>query len=89
MDDLLEHLTELEHSGWRPLCDGTGGEFYGNLMTHDARMVLAGGTVMSRDDVIESLEHAPPWASYTIDDPVATPVRRRRRRNALPRHRSP
>lgn len=26
--------------------------------------------LMSRDEVVESLEHAPPWSSYTIEDPV-------------------
>lgn len=64
----LDELLELEHAGWRSLCDNTGGSFYGELMTPDAVMVLAGGTVMTRDDVVASLEHAPPWASYEITD---------------------
>ncbi len=72
MEDLLNDLLELEHAGWRSLCDRTGGDFYGDVMTGDGRMVLADGTVMSRRDVIESLEDAPPWSSYTIEDPVAT-----------------
>jgi hypothetical protein len=69
MEDLLNELLELEHAGWRSLCDSTGGDFYGNVMTDDGRMVLANGAVMSRSEVTESLEHAPPWASYAIDDP--------------------
>ena len=37
-------------------------------MTDDALMVLANGAVMDRDDVVRSLEHAPPWRTYGIDD---------------------
>lgn len=72
MRDLLDELLELEDAGWRSLCDGTGGKFYGDLMTDDGRMVLANGVVMTRSAVIDSLEDAPPWSSYTITDPVAT-----------------
>jgi hypothetical protein len=72
MEDLRNELLELEHAGWRSLCDGSGSDFYGSLMTDDGRMVLANGVVMSRSEVTASLEHAPPWSSYTIDDPVAT-----------------
>lgn len=39
-------------------------------MTDDPRIVLADATVTSRRDVVDSLEHSPPWSSYTIDDPV-------------------
>lgn len=72
MREPLDELLELEHAGWRSLCDSTGGDFYGSLMTEDGRMVLANGAVMSRSGVTDSLEDAPPWSSYTIDDPVAT-----------------
>lgn len=72
VEDLLNELLELEHAGWRALCDSTGGRFYGNLMTVDGRMVLANGAVMSRTAVTDSLENVPPWSSYTIDDPAAT-----------------
>lgn len=72
MTNLLEELLELEHAGWRSLCSSAGGDFYGDLMTADGHMVLANGVVMSRSTVVESLEHAPPWSSYTIDDPEAT-----------------
>ncbi|WP_040493279.1 DUF4440 domain-containing protein [Ilumatobacter nonamiensis] len=74
MDDLLSELSELEHLGWRSLCDGTGHDVYGELMTAEARMVLANGVVMSRDDVVASLAHAPPWSDYTIDAPTATTI---------------
>jgi hypothetical protein len=69
---VLDELIELERAGWRSLCDGTGAEFYGTHMTDDARMVLAGGVVMTRTEVAEALQHAPPWASFTIDAPEVT-----------------
>lgn len=69
MPDLLDELLQLERAGWRSLCDGTGGDFYGGVMTDDAHMVLAGGTVMTRAQVVDSLENAPPWASFDIDEP--------------------
>ncbi len=72
MEDPTNELLELEHAGWRSLCDSSGGAFYGHLMADDGRMVLANGVVMSRSEVIESLEHAPPWSGYAIDDPVTT-----------------
>ncbi|MGH3459027.1 nuclear transport factor 2 family protein [Aeromicrobium sp.] len=61
-------LLELEQRGWHSLCDGTGATFYSDLMTDDAVMVLANGAVMDRDAVVASLEHAPPWHSYEIND---------------------
>lgn len=74
MEDPHDELLELEHAGWRSLCDSTGADYYGGIMTPDARMVLANGAVMSRSDVIESLRQAPPWASYEIDDPVVVRI---------------
>lgn len=74
MDERLSELLELEHAGWASLCDGTGGDFYGRTMTDDARMVLADGTVMTRSDVVASLGHAPPWASYEITEPALMSV---------------
>lgn len=64
----MDELIELERAGWSSLCDGTGAEFYGATMTADGVMVLADGSVMSRDDVVEALGQAPPWASYEMDD---------------------
>lgn len=67
-ESLKTTLVQLEAQGWDSLCDGTGGQFYGELMTQDAVMVLANGMVMDRAAVIESLEHAPPWSGYEIGD---------------------
>ncbi len=65
---MLDELLYLEHRGWRSLCDGTGADFYGRIMTDDALMVLAHGMVLDRETVIASLDDAPPWRSYEIAD---------------------
>ncbi|QBI52242.1 nuclear transport factor 2 family protein [Streptomonospora litoralis] len=62
----LDELLELEHQGWRSLCDGTGSDFYGSIMTEDGVMVLAHGQVFDRPTVIASLQDAPPWSGYEI-----------------------
>jgi hypothetical protein len=64
----FKRLLDLERSGWDSLCDGTGGEFYGKLMTADGLMVLANGQVMTREAVVDALSDAPPWNSYRLDD---------------------
>lgn len=71
---VLDELLRLEHQGWESLCTGDGATFYTGLMTDDARMVLANGMVMDRDDVASSLADAPPWDGYQIDDAVAVPI---------------
>ncbi len=60
-------LERLERRGWDSLCDGTGAEFYGALMTDDAVMVLADGSVLDRAAVVAALRDAPVWRSYEID----------------------
>jgi hypothetical protein len=67
-DELTTTLLEIERCGWDSLCSSTGARFYGGLMTEDAVMVLANGAVLDREAVVESLEHAPPWRTYDIDD---------------------
>jgi hypothetical protein len=65
----IEELLELERRGWDSLCDGTGSQFYGELMTADGVMVLSHGFALNRDAVIASLDDAPPWKRYEIRDP--------------------
>ncbi|WP_026922227.1 nuclear transport factor 2 family protein [Glycomyces arizonensis] len=65
---VIDELLELEHAGWRSLCEGTGGAFYGSVMTDDAVMVLAHGVAMDRDAVVASLDEAPPWSGYAITE---------------------
>ena len=66
--ELTEELLRLEHAGWKSLCEGTGDQFYGGVMTDDAVMVLANGMVMDRDTVTSALGESPPWARYEIGD---------------------
>ncbi len=70
----MDELIALERAGWTSLCDGTGDEFYGQTMTSDGVMVLANGTVMTRDDVVAALGQAPPWASYEMVDVRVVPI---------------
>ena len=67
-EQLTESLLDLERRGWDSLCEGTGAAFYGALMTEDATMVLATGQVLTRDEVVTSLDGAPPWATYSLSD---------------------
>lgn len=64
----LDELIELEHEGWRSLCESRGGTFYGDLMTSDAVFILVNGAIMSRDEIAASLDGAPGWDSYEIAD---------------------
>lgn len=63
-----DRLLELEHAGWRALCDGDGGGFYGRLMTDDGVMLLVNGAVLDRGQVADSLAGGPTWDDYVIQD---------------------
>jgi hypothetical protein len=67
-DELRDTLEDLERAGWDALCDGTGSEFYGDLMTTDGAMVLANGAVLTRPEVVDSLDGAPTWDGYELRD---------------------
>ncbi|MBX3029401.1 MAG: nuclear transport factor 2 family protein [Chloroflexi bacterium] len=71
---MLDELLGLEHQGWRSLCDSTGADFYGRVMTSDGVMVLSHGQVFDRQTVIDSLNEAPPWRTYDIDDERLIPL---------------
>ncbi len=68
LEKTLVTLVDLERQGWDSLCAGSGADFYGDIMTRDAVMVLANGAVLDRDAVIESLADAPPWRDYEMSD---------------------
>ena len=70
----MDELIELERAGWASLCDGTADHFYGETMTSEGVMVLADGSVMTRDDVVAALGRAPRWASYEMDDVRVVPI---------------
>ena len=63
-----EELLAVEREGWNALCQQRGAELFGDLMTHDALMVLANGQVMDRDEVVEALAEAPPWVSFELEE---------------------
>lgn len=65
----LDQLLEFEHDGWKSLCEGRGGTYYGDLMTDDALMVLVNGMVLNRAQVVESLDGSPAWDRYEISGP--------------------
>jgi hypothetical protein len=65
---MLDELLDFEHQGWKSLCNSTGADFYGRIMTSDGVMVLAHGQVFDRQAVIDSLNEAPPWRTYDISD---------------------
>jgi hypothetical protein len=65
---MLDELLDLEHRGWKSLCNSTGADFYGQIMTSDGVMVLAHGQVFDRQAVTDSLNDAPPWRAYDITD---------------------
>ncbi|HLS49789.1 MAG TPA: nuclear transport factor 2 family protein [Actinomycetaceae bacterium] len=64
----LAELLQLEHDGWTSLCRGNGAEFYGELMTSSGLMVLAHGLALDRAAVLASLDDAPTWDTYAIED---------------------
>ena len=66
-DDLTRELLELEHRGWTALSEGTGADFYGDLMTDDGVMVLANGSIADRTAVVQALGSSPPWQRFELD----------------------
>jgi hypothetical protein len=70
----VRNLEALERAGWDALCAGTGAEFYGSRMTPDGVMVLAHGEALHRDQVVASLEEAPAWTEYSLDDMQVVPL---------------
>ncbi|MBN9607406.1 MAG: nuclear transport factor 2 family protein [Actinomycetales bacterium] len=72
--DRIEELLALERRGWDSLCDSTGDRFYGELMTDDGVMVLAGGFTLDRDGVRRSLADAPPWRRFELENAALIPL---------------
>ncbi|WP_407561349.1 nuclear transport factor 2 family protein [Streptomyces sp. 184] len=71
---LLDEIRDLENQGWRSLCNSTGADFYGRVMTSDGLMLLAQGQVLNREQVIDSLNQAPAWDGYDIADERLIPL---------------
>ncbi|MDX2377858.1 nuclear transport factor 2 family protein [Microbacterium sp. LRZ72] len=70
----VENLLALERAGWDSLCTSTGANFYGDLMTADAVMILVNGMVLDRATVAASLDESPPWSGYDLTDVRLVPI---------------
>lgn len=71
---LIDELQQLERAGWEALTTESGADFYRDLMTDDAVMVVANGSALGRDDVIETLQGSEPWQRFDITDVSVVPV---------------
>jgi hypothetical protein len=67
-ENLLQTLVSLEEQGWQALSQGTGADFYRRNLAGHALMVFPFG-VLAREQSIETMKAAPPWASFRIEDP--------------------
>ena len=74
MTSTIAELLRLEQAGWTSLRDGTGSDFFGAIMTPDAVMVLADGSVRDRAGVVAALRDSPAWAAFEIDDERVVPM---------------
>jgi hypothetical protein len=66
--DLEETLIEAERAGWTALTTAEGGAYYREHLTDDALMAFAFG-VLDREQAIEAMEAARPWAQFEMRDP--------------------
>jgi hypothetical protein len=60
--DLRETLIEAEREGWTALTTAKGGAYYRARLADNALMI-------DRDQAIEAMESAPPWAEFDMRDP--------------------
>lgn len=65
----LETLLQLERNGWDALTTQTGGTFYGDIMTDNGLMVLVNGAVMDKPTIAATMNQAPAWDNYEIEEP--------------------
>jgi hypothetical protein len=66
--DLEETLIEAEREGWVALTTTEGGSYYREHLAADALMAFPFG-VIDREQAIEAMESAPPWAEFEMRDP--------------------
>ncbi len=71
---LIDDLQELERAGWEALTTESGADFYRDLMTDDGVMLLANGSALGRDDVVETLRESEPWQRFDITDVSVLPI---------------
>lgn len=70
LDDrrLQQTLLDLEAEVWRALSSDRGADFFRQVLTPQALMVLP-GAVLEKDRALRETAAAPPWATYHIEDP--------------------
>jgi hypothetical protein len=66
--DLEETLIAAEREGWTALTTADGGAYYREHLAVNALMAFPFG-VIDRDQAIEAIESAPPWAEFELRDP--------------------
>ncbi len=70
----LDTLLELEKQGWESLTKSKGADFYGELMTREAVMILVNGMILDYDTITASLNDSEPWDTYEINQPRLLPL---------------
>jgi ketosteroid isomerase-like protein len=60
-------VLELERQGWEALAGGSGRAFYREYMADDGLMVVP-GAVLSKEEVLSSIDDDNPWADFSLDD---------------------
>lgn len=68
----MDELIELEQRGWEALTGHGGAEFYDRLMSQDAVMVFASGS-LDRAASIDAIRNADPWQEFHLES--ATVIR--------------
>ena len=66
--DFDETLIEAEREGWRALTTSEAGAYYREHLADNALMAFGFG-VISREEAIEAMQSAPPWAEFDRRDP--------------------
>jgi hypothetical protein len=66
--DFDETLIEAEREGWRALTTSEAGAYYRRHLADNALMAFGFG-VISREQAIEAMETAPPWAEFELRNP--------------------
>jgi hypothetical protein len=62
-----DELLTLEDQGWHALSSDQGADFYDELMSDDAVMLLPFGA-LDRAACLEAISSAPPGSAYSISD---------------------
>lgn len=67
-DALEQELIEVERRGWEALRTPRGADYYRENLADDALMAFPFG-VLDRQQALEAMERAQPWASFGLSEP--------------------